>query len=138
LAAAVGVAAFIAVVPVAILLLLSVVGIPLIVLEIAALFAGVWLGMGAIALLVGRRLCELVMPSLTPSPFVALVLGLVLVSAAEIVPVVGWAVTALVWLVGMGATVLAFIRGGGNGSGFLRMPVGGRPPIGGPPMKTSA
>ncbi len=110
LAAAVGVAAFIAVVPVAILLLLSLIGIPLIVLEVAAIFVGVWLGTGAIALLVGRRLCELVMPTLTPSPLFALILGLVVVSAAEIVPIVGWAVTALVWLVGMGATVLAFIR----------------------------
>jgi hypothetical protein len=136
LAAAIGVAAFIAVVPVAILLILSLVGIPLIVLEVAALFAGVWLGTGAVALLVGRRLCELVLPQVTPSPFLALVLGLVVVSAAEIVPIVGWAVTALVWLVGMGAAVLAFIRSAGGGFTFGPV-IGGRPPIGGPPMKTS-
>lgn len=136
LAAAIGVAAFIAVVPIAILLILSLVGIPLIVLEVAALFAGVWLGTGAVALLVGRRLCELVLPAVTPSPFIALVLGLVVVSAAEIVPIVGWAVTALVWLVGMGAAVLAFIRSAGGG--FTFGPAIGRPPIGGPPMKTSA
>jgi hypothetical protein len=136
LAAAVGVAAFIAVVPIAILLILSLIGIPLIVLEVAALFAGVWLGTGAIALLVGRRLCELVVPQATPSPLLALILGLVVVSAAEIVPIVGWAVTALVWLVGMGAAILAFIRSAGAGFAFST-PVGGRPPIGGPPMKTS-
>jgi hypothetical protein len=135
LAAAVGVAAFIAVLPVAILLILSLIGIPLIVLEVAALFAGVWLGTGAIALLVGRRLCELVLPQLTPSPLFALILGLVVVSAAEIVPIVGWAVTALVWLVGMGAAVLAFVRAAGSGFAFSS-PIGGRPPIGGPPMKT--
>jgi hypothetical protein len=137
LAAAVGVATFIAVVPVAILLILSLIGIPLIVLEVAALFAGVWLGTGAVALLVGRRLCELVLPRLTPSPLVALVLGLVVVSAAEIVPIIGWAVTALIWLVGMGAAVLAFIRSAGSGFAFST-PLGGRPPVGGPPMKTSA
>ncbi len=141
LAAAVGVAAFIAVLPVAILLLFSLIGIPLIVLEVAALFAGIWLGTGAVALLVGRRLCELVLPQLTPSPLVALVLGLVVVSAAEIVPIVGWAVTALVWLVGMGAAVLAFVRAaggpGGPGAYAVRGPFSGRPPIGGPPMKTS-
>jgi hypothetical protein len=136
LAAAVGVAAFIAVVPVAILLILTLIGIPLIVLEVAALFAGVWLGTGAVALLVGRRLCELVMPAATPSPLLALILGLVVVSAAEIVPFVGWAVTALVWLVGMGAAILAFIRSAGSGFAFSS-PIGGRPPIGGPPMKTS-
>lgn len=137
LAAAVGVAACIAIVPVAILLIVSLVGIPLVLVEVAALFAGVWLGTGAIALLVGRRLCEMVMPHTTPSPLVALVLGLVVVSAAEIVPIVGWAVTALVWLVGLGAAVLAFVRTP-PGSGFaFGTPIGGRPPIGGPPMKTA-
>jgi len=137
LAAAVGVITFIAVVPVAVLLILSLIGIPLIVLEVAALFAGVWLGTGAVALLVGRRLCELVLPQVTPSPLIALILGLVVVSAAEIVPIVGWAVTALVWLVGVGAAVLAFIRSAGSGPPFaFSSPVGGRPPIGGPPMTT--
>jgi hypothetical protein len=138
LAAAVGVAACIAIVPLAILLICSIIGIPLIIVEIAALFGGVWLGTGAIALLVGRRLCELVMPRSTPSPLLALVLGLVVVSAAEIVPLVGWAVTALVWLVGLGAAVLAFVRNTPGSALFLGVPAGGRPPIGGPPMKTSA
>jgi hypothetical protein len=137
LAAAVGVVTFIAVVPIAILLILSLIGIPLIVLEVAALFAGVWLGTGAVALLVGRRLCELVLPRVTPSPLIALILGLVVVSAAEIVPIVGWAVTALVWLVGIGAAVLAFIRSAGGGPFAFSSPMGGRPPIGGPPMTTS-
>jgi hypothetical protein len=108
------------------------------VLEVAAVFAGVWLGTGAVALLVGRRLCELVLPQVTPSPLLALILGLVVVSAAEIVPIVGWAVTALVWLVGIGAAVLAFIRSAGGGPPYaFSSPVGGRPPIGGPPMTMS-
>ncbi|MFN2461541.1 MAG: hypothetical protein ABR591_12785 [Candidatus Velthaea sp.] len=130
LSAAVGAAAFVAMVPVAILLLLSIVGIPLMVLEAAAIFAGVWLGTGAVALLIGRRLCELAMPALTPSPLTALILGLVVVSAAEIVPIVGWAVTALVWLVGLGCAILAFVRTAGNGFAFERHPIGG------PPMKS--
>ena len=56
---------------------------------------GVWLGTGAIALLIGRRLSELVMPSKTPSPLWALILGLVVVSAAETVPVVPGLVAAV-------------------------------------------
>ncbi len=129
LAAATGALAFVAVVPVAFLLAISIVGIPLIVLEIAALFAGVWIGTGALALLVGRRLCELVMPSSTPSPLVALVLGLVVVCAAEIVPIVGWIVTALVWLVGLGAAILSFVRSTSVDAAV------GRAPTGGPPMR---
>ncbi len=127
LAAATGALAFVAVVPVAFLLAISIVGIPLIVLEIAGLFAGVWIGTGALALLVGRRLCELVLPRSTPSPLLALMLGLVVVCAAEIVPIVGWIVTALVWLVGLGAAILSFIRSTSVDAVVQRAPIGGPP-----------
>ena len=128
-AALAGVAAGIAVIPIGALLFCSIVGIPLIILEVAALFVGIWLGTGAIALLVGRRLSELVMPSITPSPLWALILGLVVVSAAETVPLVGWPVTILVWLVGLGASILAFVRTASVG--VVRGTA-----IGGPPMPT--
>jgi hypothetical protein len=127
LAAFVGVAALVAFVPVAVLLLISIVGIPLIALEIAALFVGIWLGTGAIALLVGRRLTELVWPSTTPSPLWALILGLVVISAAETVPYIGWAVTALVWLVGLGASILAFFRSATIETTMRRATIGGPP-----------
>jgi hypothetical protein len=127
LAAFVGVLALVAFVPVAVMLLVSIVGIPLIALEIAALFVGIWLGTGAIALLVGRRLAELVWPSTTPSPLWALILGLVVVSAAETVPYIGWAVTALVWLVGLGASILAFFRAGTIETTMRRATIGGPP-----------
>ena len=126
LAALIGACALVAVVPVAILLAISLVGIPLIALEIAGIFVGIWLGTGAIALLVGRRLAELVWPTHTPSPLWALVLGLVVVSAAETVPVVGWAVTALVWLTGLGAAILAFLRSSAV-EGMRRATIGGPP-----------
>lgn len=128
LSAILGVLACVAVIPVAIMLVLSIVGIPLVVVEIAAILAGIWIGQGAIALLIGRRLSELIRPNTTPSPLAALILGLVVISAAEIVPVVGWAVTALMVLVGLGATILGFIPFG---------PVGPlRQPITGPPMQS--
>ncbi len=127
LSALVGVLAAIAVIPVAVILFCTLVGIPLIALEIAALFAGIWLGTGAVALLVGRRLAELVLPAITPSPLWALVLGLVVVSAAETVPYVGWAVDALVWSMGLGAAILAFLRAASVDA--MR-----RATIGGPPM----
>ena len=127
LSAATGAVAAVAMVPIGLLLLVSVIGIPLIPLEIAAVIAGVWIGTGAVALLVGRRLAELVMPHATPSPLVALLLGLVVVSAAEIVPFIGWAVSALVWLVGLGAAILAFVRSASLDSALHRAPVGGPP-----------
>jgi hypothetical protein len=131
LSAAAGAVAAVLIVPVAILLIVSIIGIPLVVLEIAGLIAGVWIGTGAVALLVGRRLCELIMPASTPSPLVALVLGLVVVSAAEIVPLLGWAVTALVWLVGLGSAILSFVRSTQLDTAPHRVPIGG-PPMPGP------
>jgi hypothetical protein len=125
LSAAAGAVAAVAIVPIGLLLLVSVIGIPLIPLEIAAVIAGVWIGTGAIALVVGRRLCELVMPTSTPSPLIALVVGLVVVSAAEIVPFVGWAVSALVWLIGLGAALLSFVRSTQLDGTIRRTPVGG-------------
>ena len=125
LSAATGAVAAVAVFPIGLLLLVSIIGIPLIPLEAVAIIVGVLIGTGAIGLVVGRRLCELVMPASTPSPLIALIVGLVVVSAAEIVPVFGWAVTALVWLIGLGAAILSFVRST-NLDGTLRgAPVGG-------------
>jgi hypothetical protein len=103
-----GAIALVAVVPLFVILLLTIIGIPLVVLEFAALFAGIWIGFASIAMLVGRRLYELVRPHATPSPLVALVIGMIVVNAAQTLPFVGWAVTALVCVVGLGAAVLGF------------------------------
>jgi hypothetical protein len=127
LAAATGVGAALAFFPIAIVLVISVIGIPLALLEALAVLGGIWLGTGAIALLVGRRLCELVMPTATPSPLLALILGLVVVAAAETVPILGWVVSALVWLIGLGAAILAFVRSTHIDAGVQRAPIGGPP-----------
>jgi hypothetical protein len=132
LSAATGAIALVAAIPIAILLLISIIGLPLIPLEIAALFAALWIGHAAVALLLGRRLWELLRPHTTPSPLGALVLGLVVVTAAQTLPVVGWAVTALVVLAGLGAAILAFVRETSFRS-FTHGAPGSGPSIG-PPM----
>jgi hypothetical protein len=133
LSAAAGTLGAVAVIPIFLLLVLSIIGIPLVVVEIAALLAGLCIGQAAVAILVGRRLFELLRPQTTPSPLGALVLGLVVVGSAQILPGVGWAVTVLVGLVGLGAAILAFVRE----SAFAHAPAaaypGGGPPPPGPP-----
>ena len=129
LSAAVGTISLVAIIPVAILLAISIIGIPLIPIEIAAILAGIFIGQAALGILIGRRLYELIRPHTTPSPLGALILGLVVVSAAEIVPGVGTFVTMLVVLVGLGAAILAFVREAAFGA-----PAISRPPISGPPM----
>ncbi|MHB8140099.1 MAG: polymer-forming cytoskeletal protein [Vulcanimicrobiaceae bacterium] len=138
LCAAVGLLGWVAVIPLALLLLVTLILIPLIPVEMLAVFVGVLIGKAALALLVGRRLAELVSPSTTTPPLAALVLGLVLLTAAELVPLVGGLVTALIWLVGLGATILAFVQEhiftGVTGGIATVTPHG---PISGPPMTTA-
>jgi len=127
LSAAVGVGAFFLAMPLMILTVCTIIGIPFVFLEIAALFVGSWIGQGSIALLVGRRLFEMVMPRTTPAPLAALLLGLAVVSAAEIMPFFGWPVIALMWITGLGAATLAFFRIDGPGFAFERAPWSGPP-----------
>jgi len=132
LCAAVGLLGWVAVLPFALLLLCTVVLIPFIALEAVAIVGAVFLGKAALALLVGRRLCELIKPSTTPAPLVALIAGLVLVTAAELVPVIGILVTVFVFLIGVGAAILAF-----TGEPFVGPNAAvprSRPPLSGPPM----
>lgn len=114
----------VAVIPLAILLAITILLIPLILLELVFVLAGVFLGTAALALLIGRRLCELISPATTPSPLIALLAGLALITAAELVPVVGTLVLIFVGLIGLGATILSFA-----GNHLAE--------ISGPPMATS-
>jgi hypothetical protein len=124
-----GVAGFIgalAFFPLMLLLLITVVGIPLVPIVAAACLWAVWIGIGSVALIVGRRLSELVAPRSTPSPFAALLLGLVVVTAAEMLPKVGGIVTAIVYLVGFGATIVSFV----STDRLSRFPGASRRPMG--------
>jgi hypothetical protein len=123
----------IAVIPLAILLVITILLIPLIVLEFVFVLASAFLGTAALALLIGRRLCELLSPSTTPSPLVALLVGIALITAAELVPVLGTLVLMLVGLIGLGATILSFAGDAFTGP-VTNAPSPGPAPISGPPM----
>lgn len=120
----------VAVIPLAVLLAITILLIPLIALELVFVLASAFLGTAALALLIGRRLCELLSPSTTPSPLVALLVGIALITAAELVPVLGTLVVILVGLIGLGATILSFM-----GDSFTHPVAAGpapRVPISGP------
>jgi hypothetical protein len=89
------------------------------------------IGQSALGLLVGKRLFELVSPQTTPSPLGALILGLVVLCAAEILPVAGYFVVALVCTIGLGSAILAFIREATFSGTHIASP---NPPPSGPPM----
>ncbi len=127
-----GVLGCVAVIPLAVLLAITILLIPLILVELVFLVASAFLGTAALALLIGRRLCELISPVTTPSPLLALLVGLALITAAECVPVVGALVLMLVGLTGLGATILSFTGESIVRSGTPTLGV----PISGPPMAT--
>ncbi len=133
LCAAIGLVGWIAIAPLAILLICTLVLMPLVIVEGIALIAGIFIGKAALSLLVGRRLYEMMSPNTTAQPLIAIILGLALITAAEIVPLVGWMVSALIGLVGLGAAILSFVREGAFSGGT---PAAAHPhaPIGGPPM----
>lgn len=132
LCAMTGLIGWLAVVPVGVLLFCLVLTWPLIPVEFIALIAGIFIGKAALSLLVGRRLYELLNPRSTPSPLGALILGLVLITAAELVPIIGILVTGLVWIVGVGAAILTMFN-----DRSLGVTVPARPTISGPPMTTA-
>ncbi|MBD5636145.1 MAG: hypothetical protein IAI49_16880 [Candidatus Eremiobacteraeota bacterium] len=130
LSAGAGTIAVLAALPVAVMLMITVIGIPVIVLEFAALLACLWIGWAAVALVIGRRLLELVRPHAPPSPLAALVAGLIVVTAAQTLPLVGWAVTSLMILISLGAALLGFVRE----TSFHSFTGASRLPEPGPPM----
>jgi hypothetical protein len=123
LSVATGTLGFVAILPLAVLLLVSVLLIPLIPIEFVAVIGGVCVGTAALSLLVGRRLCELLNPSHTPAPLTALVVGLALLTAAELVPVIGTMVMVLVALIGLGAAMLTLVSEQ-SFAGVIRNPAG--------------
>jgi len=127
-----GLCGWVAAIPVAILLVFTLVLIPLIPVEFVLLAVAVFVGKAALALLVGRRFYELLQPKATPAPLLALVIGLVLLTAAELVPVLGILVTLLIMLVGLGAVLLTFVPDWNVPGTAAGVPP--RRVIGGPPM----
>jgi hypothetical protein len=131
IATAAGLFGWVAVIPLAILLAFTVVLIPLIFVEAVLLVAAVFVGSAALALLIGRRFYEMLSPRTTPSPTVALILGLALLTAAQLVPVLGIFVTLLALMIGLGAVVMTFMP---ESPATAAGPIPPRPTIGGPPM----
>jgi hypothetical protein len=129
-----GLCGWVAVFPVAVLLLFTIVLIPLIPVELVLLAVAVFIGKAALSLLVGRRFYELLQPHATPSPLVALVIGLVLLTAAELVPILGIMVTLLIALVGLGAVLLTFVPDWNLPGTPGAPPSPPRSAVGGPPM----
>ncbi|MHB9155213.1 MAG: hypothetical protein ACYC5N_05900 [Endomicrobiales bacterium] len=101
-----GAAGTVLVIPLAILLAVSVVGIALIPLEMALVFAAAVFGYIAAAALAGRKVLAAVRTQHS-ALIVETLLGVVLLALVGMVPVVGWLVTVVAFLLGFGGVLAA-------------------------------
>ena len=101
--------------PVALLLVLSFVGIAVIPLALVALTSAYCLGYIAIAQLAGRRLLVAVRRPGKPM-MLEVCLGLVLLAAVGLIPALGWLLTGVALLTGFGGVLMLVFQRGGLGS----------------------
>ena len=98
--------------PVALLLVLSFVGIAVIPLALVALTSAYFLGYIAIAQLAGRRLFAAVRKPGQPM-ILEVVLGLLVLAAIGLIPALGWLFTGIVLLTGLGGVLVFVSQQGG-------------------------
>ncbi len=102
-----GVLAFMAVIPLAILLAITFVGIPLILIEAGAFVAAILFGYISVATKVGSTISKSSHWKL--APIWQALLGLVILGLAGLVPLVGWLVGAAATVLGTGALIVTAI-----------------------------
>lgn len=106
---AAGALGWIAVIPIAVVLLCTLLLAPLIAVEALAVALATFVGTASVALLVGRRMYAALDKNGTTTENLALILGVALLSAAELVPILGFLVTIAAGLAGLGATILTWL-----------------------------
>jgi len=101
---AVGVLTLILIVPVAVLLTISVIGIVLIPLEVLIVTCAAFMGLIAISHLIGDKFYLLCRKS-SPGPVGRVIWGLILIWLIGWIPVIGWMLKVFLITIGMGSTI---------------------------------
>lgn len=99
-------------VPLMIVLAITIIGIPLILVEIFFLAAAAILGYTGIASLIGERVVG-VSSSASMNPFGSLAIGVLIIGLVSLIPVLGWLVSVAVFVLAIGAALVT--RFGTNG-----------------------
>lgn len=97
-----GVLAWLAVLPLTIVVALTIIGIPLSLLLLLVLWAAFFLGFSAVSALAGAR----ILTNQKPGSLVPVALGSIVLSVLIAFPVVGWLIRIALALVGVGAVVI--------------------------------
>ena len=104
-----GVLGVILIVPLAVMLVVSIIGIALIPLEILAVFLATLIGYIAVAVIVGKKLLRALKTD-TPSVVLSAILGVLILWLVGLIPVFGSIVKAIAVIIGFGAVIIAVAR----------------------------
>ena len=97
------------IIPLALMLAISIIGIALIPIEMLAVFLATLIGFVAVAILIGKRVLK-ALNSETPSIVLSAVLGVVLLWLVGLIPILGPIVKTVAAITGFGAVIIAVAR----------------------------
>ncbi len=104
-----GVLGIILIVPLAIMLAVSIIGIALIPLELLAVFLASLIGYIAVAIMIGKKLLK-ALNNDNPSIILSAILGVLILWFIGLIPIFGGIVKAIAWIIGFGAVIMAVAR----------------------------
>jgi hypothetical protein len=104
-----GVLGIILIVPLAIMLAVSIIGIALIPLEILAVFLASLIGYIAVAIIIGKKLLKALNNDI-PSIILSAILGVLILWLVGLIPIFGSIVKVIAWILGFGAVIMAVAR----------------------------
>lgn len=102
-----GTVALILALPLMFVLILTIIGIPLILVELALFAAAGILGYTSIAYLLGGRIIETTAKA-QANPFVAMAVGVLILGFARLVPFAGFVITVAVYVLAVGAALVTY------------------------------
>lgn len=104
-----GMLGVILIVPLAVMLAISIIGIALIPLEVLAVFLASLIGYIAVAIMIGKKLLK-ALNNDNPSVALSAILGILILWLVGLIPIFGSIVKAIAWIIGFGAVIIAVAR----------------------------
>ena len=104
-----GMLGVILIVPLAVMLAISIIGIALIPLEVLAVFLASLIGYIAVAIIIGKKLLRALNKD-NPSVILSAILGVLILWLVGLIPIFGSIVMVIAWIIGFGAVIIAVAR----------------------------
>ena len=104
-----GILGIILIVPLAVMLVISIIGIALIPLEILAIFLATLIGYIAVAIIIGKKLLRALNKD-NPAVILSAILGVLILWFIGLIPILGGIVKAIAVIIGFGAVIIAVAK----------------------------